>query len=97
LFVIYIINWFKLKIGLRDFTRGDIRGHQIDGILGNHNVVRGALVELGNGTGVFVLALNKELLGVFLNPDEGLFVQGGGPIVKEDRLIFYNGQFARVL
>jgi len=87
----YFCEEFQPNQNLRDSLGGNLGGNKVNRILGNNDILGGALVKLGNGAGILIFALDQQLFSVFLDTDKGLFIQRGGPIVEHNRFIFDDG------
>ena len=78
-------------VGARKSTKMAPGGNKVNRVLGNNNILGSALVKFGNGGGIFIFALDQQLLSVLLDTNKCLFIQRGGPIVEHNRFVFNDG------
>jgi len=57
-----MVGFHSISSKLRDSLCRNFRRNQVNRILGDDNVLGRALVELSDGTGVLVLALNQQVM-----------------------------------
>ena len=77
---------------------GNTLVHQVNGILGDDNVLLARAVNLGNGARILLLALHQKLLGTvaLFDTNQHRLVQGRSPVIQKNGFIFHNRQFGRV-
>ena len=82
---------------LCDSLRRNLVINNVDGILGHDNKIIANFENFLNGTGIFLLALDKQLLVVLANADKCLLCQRSGPIIQHDWLVLRDGNLANIL
>ena len=84
-------------LNLGDSLGGDFVVNNVDRIFCHDNKIITGLEYLLNRTGVLFVTLDQKLLVVLSDTDESLLLDGGGPIIKHDRLVFGDGKLGHIL